>query len=75
MSQKLIQTVKNNSINDSKWQKRRMALPCSKKTKLLRGITSKHHGDFYCFNCLHFFKTRNKLKSHEEVCKSRDSAE
>ena len=32
ISQKLIQTVKNNSINDSKWQKRRMALSCSKKT-------------------------------------------
>ena len=50
-------------------------LAVKKLSKLLRGITSKHHGDFYCFNCLHFFKTRNKLKSHEEVCKSRDSAE
>ena len=22
---------------------------------LLHGITSKHHGDFYCLNCLHSF--------------------
>ena len=52
-------------------------LAVKKLYKLLRGITSKH-GDFYCFNCLHclhFLKTRNKLKSHEKVCKSRGSAE
>ena len=24
---------------------------------LLRGIISKHHGDFYCLNCIHSFKT------------------
>ena len=27
---------------------------------LLKGITSKHHWDFYCLNCLHSFKTENK---------------
>ena len=28
--------------------------PAVKKlSALLRGITSKHHGDFYCLNCLH----------------------
>ena len=31
---------------------------------LLYGITSKHKGDFYCLNCLHSFRTKNKLKSH-----------
>ena len=30
---------------------------------LLRGITSKHHGDFYCLNCLHYFRA---------VCENRD---
>ena len=30
---------------------------------LLRGITSKHHGIFYCLNCLHFFRAESKLKS------------
>ena len=49
-----------------------MALSCSKKTTLLRGITSKHHGDFYCLNCLHSFRTETKLKSHEKVCKNKD---
>ena len=49
-----------------------MALSCSKKLfTLLRGITSKHHGDFYCLNYLHSFRTKNKLKSHEKVCKNK----
>ena len=39
---------------------------------LLRGITSKHDGDFYCMNWLHYFRTENKLKSHEKVCKNKD---
>ena len=39
-----------------------------KKTTLLRRITSKHHGEFYCLNCLHSFRTENKLKSYEKVC-------
>ena len=25
-------------------------------------ITSNHHGDFYCLNCLHSYRTNNKLK-------------
>ena len=43
-----------------------------KLSTLLRGITSKHHGDFYPLNCLHSFRTENKLKSHEKVCKNKD---
>ena len=39
---------------------------------LLRGITSKHHDDFYCLNCLHFFGTENKLTSYEKVYKNKD---
>ena len=38
---------------------------------LLRGIASKHHGDFYCLNCLHSFRTENKLKYHEKICKNK----
>ena len=50
-----------------------LALTCSKKlSTLLRGLTSKHPGDFYCLNCLHSFRTENKLKSHEKVCKNKD---
>ena len=50
-----------------------MELSCSKKLPaLLRGITSKHDDEFYCLNCLHSFRTENKLKSHEKVYKNKD---
>ena len=64
----------NSSLNYSKERKRRMALSCNKKlSTLLRGITSKHHGDFYSFNCLfHFFRTEKKIKYHEKICKNKD---
>ena len=26
----------------------------------------------YCLNCLHSFRTKNKLKSHEKACKNKD---
>ena len=46
-----------------------MALSCIKSISiLLRGITSNNHGDFYCLNCLHSYKTKQKLKKHEKVC-------
>ena len=28
---------------------------------LLTRITSNHHGDFYCLNCFHSYRTLNKL--------------
>ena len=33
-------------------------------SKLLRGITSNHNGDFYCLICFHSYRTKNKLKKH-----------
>ena len=42
---------------------------------LLHGITSKHKGDFYCLNCLRSFRTENKFKSLEKVCKNTDFCE
>ena len=39
---------------------------------LLRGISSKHVGDFYCLNCFHSNSTKDKLKKHENVCKKHD---
>ena len=39
---------------------------------LLRGITSNNHGDFYCLNCLHSYRTKEKLKKHEKVCNNHD---
>ena len=46
------------------WHKKLSALFCE--------ITSKHDGDFYCLNCLYSFRTENKLKEHENVCKNHD---
>ena len=34
-------------------------LAVKKLFTLLRGITPIHHGDFYCLNCLHSFRTEN----------------
>ena len=39
---------------------------------LLRGITSNHDGDFYCLNCFHSYRTKEKLKKHEKVCNNHD---
>ena len=52
-----------------------MTLPCTKMKKLsplLRGVTLKHHGDFYHLNYVHSFRTENKLKSHKKVRKNID---
>ena len=50
-----------------------MALSCFKELPaLLRRITSKHDGDFYCLNCLYSYWTKNKLKMHENVCENHD---
>ena len=49
-----------------------MALSCGKKMPaLLRGMTSKHHGDFYSLNCLHSFETKKKLQSNKKVCENK----
>ena len=39
---------------------------------LFRGVKSKYNGDFYCLNCFSSFRTKNKLKNHENVCKDHD---
>ena len=41
--------------------------------RLFRGITSNHHGDFYCLNCLHSFRTVNALKRHKRLRDSNDN--
>ena len=42
-------------------------LAVKKLTALLTGIISKDNGDFYCLNCLHSFRTKNKIKCHEKI--------
>ena len=34
---------------------------------LLKGITSTHMKDFYCLNCFHSYRTKNKLESHKKI--------
>ena len=38
-------------------------------SRLMEGIASKSHGDFYCYGCLHSFSTLSTLKNHVELCK------
>ena len=54
--------------NGEKWH----YLAVKKLSALLRGITSKHYGDFYCLNYLHSFRTKNKLELHEKICENKN---
>ena len=47
----------------SKGRRRGRYLAVNKPSALLRGITSKHHDDFYCLNC---------FQSHKRVCENKD---
>ena len=49
-------------------------LTVTKLSALLIGITSKHKGDFYCLNCLNFFRNRrkDKLELHKKICENKD---
>ena len=46
-------------------------LAVKKLSTVLRKITSKHHGGFYCLNSLHYSRTEEKLKPHQKVCKNK----
>ena len=39
---------------------------------LLKGITPNHKEDFYCLNCFHSNKTKNKLEEHKKICENHD---
>ena len=39
---------------------------------VLTGITSNHKEDFYCLNCFHKYRTKNKLEAHKKICENRD---
>ena len=50
-----------------------MASSCSNKLLvLLRELTAEHYDDFRCLNCLHSFRTKNKLESHKKVFENKD---
>ena len=46
--------------------------PIRSLSRLLRAITSTHHGDSYCLNFLRSFRTDNALKNHEKLCDNND---
>ena len=37
-------------------------------SRLFRGISSNHVGDYYCLGCFHSYSTAEKLKKHERLC-------
>ena len=39
---------------------------------LLTGMTSNHKEDFYCLNCFHSYRAKNKLEAHKKICENRD---
>ena len=39
---------------------------------LLTGITSSHKEDFYCLNCFHSYRTKNKLDAHKKMCENHE---
>ena len=50
-----------------------MTLSSSRKlSALLRGVTSKHYGGFYCLNCIRSFATEKNHEYHEKVCEIKD---
>ena len=50
----------------NKFKQRKMALFCSQKiVSITKRNYIKNNGNFYCLNCLHSFRTKNKLESHK----------
>ena len=47
--------------------------PNKSLSKLLRGTSSNHHGDFHCLICYNSYRTENRLKKHEKICNKHDS--
>ena len=56
------------TTNGEKWH----YLVVKNLSGLLRGITSNHHDGFYCLNCFHSYRTKNKLEAHKKICENHD---
>ena len=39
---------------------------------LLKRITSNHEDYFYCLNCFHSYRTKNKFEEHKKICENHD---
>ena len=65
-----ITQIMGNKLEEVKSEGRWHYLAVKKLLALLKEITSKHYGDFYCLNCIHSFRTRSnrvKKKSNKRV--------
>ena len=43
--------------------------PTKSLSRLMEGISSKSHSDFYCYGCFHSFGSESTLKKHVDLCK------
>ena len=68
MNKYILPTFQNNIPNGKGWH----YLTVKKLSALLRGVTSKHDGGFYCLNCFYSFRTKSKLQSYKKVCENND---
>ena len=39
-------------------------------SRLMEAISSKNHGDIYCYGCFHSFRTQSALEKHTKLCKN-----
>ena len=46
--------------------------PVTSLSRLFRGITSNHNGDFYCMGCFNYFRTDNALKKKKKLFSNND---
>ena len=52
--------IPNRGGREAKIHRRWHYLAVKKLSVLSRGITSRHHGDFYCLSCPHYFAKEKK---------------
>ena len=73
MKNKLLFLIISNGENRKGKSKGRWHyLAVKKLPRLLRETTSKNNSEFYCLNCLHSLRTKNKLESHKRVQENKD---
>ena len=70
--QVIILMIWDGDIREARLKERDWHYLAVKKLSALRGLTTKHHGDFYYFSYLHSFTTEKKFKSHKKVSENKD---
>ena len=48
--------------------------PYKSLSRLMEGISSNSHEDYYCLGCFHSFRTKTTLKNHVDLCKNNEFA-